>query len=228
MTTLNTIVFKKMAARFPEISCEEIEKLAEKAVNKNTVKTTKTWMNVWKSWAESKGLNNDIVKYEAKELDECLSRFFAEIRKSDGSDYEPDSLRVMLAALDRHLKENDSKISIAKDREFVKCRQVLEGKARALREKGHGKRPNATKALTVQDEEQLWKNRVLGEQNPKQTTPLRDSFRCREKISSKTLKCYLVLSLNSPFFPPHIGAQAGRAKEESYMGREERRVQGLD
>jgi len=29
------------------------------------------------------------------------------------------------------------------------------------------KRPNATKALTVQGEEQLWKNRVLGEQNPK-------------------------------------------------------------
>ena len=98
-------------------------------------------------------LKDDIVKYEAKELDECLWRFFAEIRKSDGSDYEPDSLRVMLAALDRHLKQNDSKISIAKDREFVKCRQVLEGKARALREKGYGKRPNATKALTMQDED---------------------------------------------------------------------------
>ena len=156
-----------MAARFPEISCEEIDKLAEKAANKNTVETTKASMNVWKSWAESKGLNDDIVKYKAKELDECLSRFFAEIRKSDGSDYEPDSLRVMLAAIDRHLKQNDSKISIAKHREFVKCRQVLEGKARALREKDHGKRPNATKSLTVQDEEQLWKNRVLGEQNPK-------------------------------------------------------------
>ena len=49
--------------------CEEIEKLAEKAVNKNTVKSTKTWMNVWKSWAESKGLSDDIVKREAKELD---------------------------------------------------------------------------------------------------------------------------------------------------------------
>ena len=43
--------------------------------------------------------------------------------------------------------------SITEDREFVKCREVQEGKARALREKGHGKRPNATKALTVQDEE---------------------------------------------------------------------------
>ena len=45
------------------------------------------------------GSNDDIVvKYEAKELDECLSSFFAEIRKSDGFDYEPDSLTVMLAA----------------------------------------------------------------------------------------------------------------------------------
>ena len=50
-------------------------------------------MNVWKSWAESKGLNEDNVKYEAKELDECFLRFFAEIRKSDGSDYEPDTLK---------------------------------------------------------------------------------------------------------------------------------------
>ena len=156
-----------MAARFPEISGEEIQKLAEKAVHKYTGKTSKTWMNVWKSWAESKGLNDDIVKYEAKELKECLSGFFIEIRKSDGSDYESESLRVMLAALDRHLKQNDCKICIAKYREFVKCRQVLVGKARVLREKGHGKRPNATKALTVQDEEQLWKNCVLGEQNPK-------------------------------------------------------------
>jgi len=156
-----------MVARFPEISSEEIEKLAKKAVNKNTVKTAKTWMDVWKSSAENMGFNYDIVKYEAKELDECLSRFFAKIRKSDGSDYEPDSLRVMLAALDRHLKQNSSKISIAKDREFVKCRQILEGEARALREKGHGKRPNATKARTVQDEKQVSKERVLGEQNPK-------------------------------------------------------------
>ena len=75
--------------------------------------------------------------------------FFAEIRNCDGSDYEPDCLSVMLAALDRHLKQNDSKTSISKDRECVKCRQVLE-------RKGYGKPP---KALTMQDEEQLWKNR---------------------------------------------------------------------
>ena len=92
-------------------------------------------MNVWKSWAESKGLNDNIFKYDAKELDKCLPRFFAEIRKSDCSDYEPDSPTVMLTALHRHLKQNDSKIFIVKDREFLKCRQALERKARALRVK---------------------------------------------------------------------------------------------
>ena len=49
-----------MASRFTDISGEEI-KLAEKAVYK-------TWMNVWKSKAESKGLNDDlmVVKNEAE------------------------------------------------------------------------------------------------------------------------------------------------------------------
>ena len=73
-----------MATRFPEISGEKIEKFVEKVV-KNTAKATNTWMNVWKLWAESKDLNDDIVKNKAKELDECHSRFFAEICQSESS-----------------------------------------------------------------------------------------------------------------------------------------------
>ena len=46
-----------------------------------------------------------------------------------------------------------SKISITKDRGFVKCRQVREGKAKALPQQGHGKRLIATKALSVHKEE---------------------------------------------------------------------------
>jgi len=49
-------------------------------------------MNVWKWWAESEGLNDDIVKYEAKVLGESHLDFLAEIHKSDGSDYETDIL----------------------------------------------------------------------------------------------------------------------------------------
>ena len=112
-------------------------------------------MNVSKSWAESKDLKDAIVKHENKELEECLLRFFTDFCKSDGSDYEPHSLRFMLAALDRRLKHNDSNIFIAKDLEFVKSKQVRVGKARAFCEKDHGKRPKSTKALTVQHKQEL-------------------------------------------------------------------------
>ena len=50
---------------------------------------------------------------------------FAEIRKNDGTNYEPDSLRTMMAALDRHLQEKGSTFSILKDQDFDASRKVL-------------------------------------------------------------------------------------------------------
>jgi len=73
----------------------------------------------------------------------------------------------MIASLDRHLKEAGSSIPIAKDREFVNSRKVLEGKARFLREQGYGKRHCASKALTTEDGELLWSKGLLGSQSPK-------------------------------------------------------------
>ena len=96
------------------------------------------------------------------------------------------SRQTVVLPSDRHLKHNGSKMSIAKDREFVKCRQVLDWKARALCEKGHGKRPYATKALTVQDKEQLWKNRVLGQKKSK-VTPLHSVASAHALFSSSRL-----------------------------------------
>ena len=46
-------------------------------------------------------------------------------------------------------------------------KQVLEGKAKLLREDGKGKRPNASKALTIPEEEALWENEKLGSSSPK-------------------------------------------------------------
>ena len=73
----------------------------------------------------------------------------------------------MLPALDRHLRENGSTFSIAKDKEFLNSRKELEGKARILREQGYGKRSNTAKALTSQEEDLLWAKGLLGNQSPK-------------------------------------------------------------
>ena len=62
-----------------------------------------------------------------------LPFFFAEIRKKDGQDYEPESFAVMQCSLDRHLKNCGRNYSILRDREFANSRQQLEAKARELR-----------------------------------------------------------------------------------------------
>ena len=94
-----------------------------------------------------------------------MPQFYAEVRKESGEDYEPDSLRVMQAALERHLKSKLYPKSIIKDREFLSSRKVLEGKARKLREEGRGKRPKRAKSLTNEEEETLWKSGQLGSGN---------------------------------------------------------------
>ena len=49
------------------------------------------------------------------EVDRVLQHFFAELKKQDGTDYEPDSLRTMLGALDRHFRNAGHEFRIIKD-----------------------------------------------------------------------------------------------------------------
>ena len=94
-------------------------------------------------------------------LDGILQLFFTEIRKNNGTNYEPDSLRTMLAALDRYLREKGSTFSILKDREFDASRKVLNGKAIELQEQGLGKRNHRADPVN-EEEELLWSQKVLG------------------------------------------------------------------
>ena len=70
-------------------------------------------------------------------------------------DYEPESLKVMMASLDRHLKNKAYTLSIERDREFSSCKEVLEDKAKQLRLAGRGKRPNKARQVSEEEEEIL-------------------------------------------------------------------------
>ncbi|PFX11055.1 hypothetical protein AWC38_SpisGene25512 [Stylophora pistillata] len=116
-----------------------IDELKELSENENTKKSTEQWKNVFVKWATERRKEKNLETYEFVDLDKSFSQFYAEVRKESGEDYEPDSLRVMQAALERHLKSKLYPKSIIKDTEFLSSRKVLEGKARKLREEGRGK-----------------------------------------------------------------------------------------
>ena len=154
-------------SRFAKANEITLEYFVESAKNQNTTKSTNNWVNVYKQWASERGYDQDLEKYSFGEVDIILCLFFAEIRKQNGEDYEPDSLRVMQSSLNRYLLDRSYNRNILKDTEFVKSRNILEGKARNLRKEGKGKRPNASTFITEKEENILWDTGKLGSNSPK-------------------------------------------------------------
>jgi len=144
------------AARFDNLSNEEIRTMKEKCTNKNTAKTMKTWINTYFEWAKQKHQREDIENIPPSELNLILEQFYAEFRKKDKTVYEPESLAVMQASID----------ALIRGTEFYSSNLTLKGKAAQLRESGKGSRPNASKPLTKLDENKLWEEGKLGQGDP--------------------------------------------------------------
>lgn len=152
--------------RFATASLADINVLKEKAKNDNTEKSTNNWVNTYRTWASSRGVLLNLEDQPVIELNNTLQLFYAELKKKDGKDYEPTSLASMQAALDRYLKDNNYAFSILTDRAFKGSRDVLEGKARILRQNGMGKKPNKASSLTKPEEEVFWECGQLGTHSP--------------------------------------------------------------
>ena len=139
--------------------CSTFTFATETTVEKrNTAKSTGFWLSVWKNWCVDKDVTDEIENYEPAEL---LEHFYAEVNNKKGEDYEPESLKVMMASLDRHLKNKGCTLSIVRDREFSSSKEVLEEKAKQLRLAGRGKRPNKARQVSEEEEEILWKSGKL-------------------------------------------------------------------
>ena len=124
-------------------------------------------MNVCENWGNERKFNPKLKENEHADLDKKLQMFYAEVLTKDGLEYEPESLKSMLAALDRHLKEYDYKYSTARDRESYQSMFVLEGKVKHLHQRGNWKRLNVSSALTSEEEEEiLWTAKIPGDSNP--------------------------------------------------------------
>ena len=148
--------------RFYRTNSEYIESLINASENKNTKDSTRNWLKQFEKWAVERKKEVNLEKYAAKELNSTLCEFFAELRKANGDDYEPDSLHVMFSAIDRHLKSKSYPKSIREDKIFLPCGHVLEGKARKPRSEGKGKRTHRAQSLNAEEEEILWECGQLG------------------------------------------------------------------
>ena len=71
---------------------EKIGDFIEQNKNMNTAKKTKSDLNVWKRWSSTIGEKRPIEDIPPNELDRLLCHFFINVRKQDGTEFEPSTL----------------------------------------------------------------------------------------------------------------------------------------
>ena len=56
------------------------------------MKSTETWINQFETWRKIREIANELENIPVNDLDSILQFSFAEIRKSDGTEYKPGCL----------------------------------------------------------------------------------------------------------------------------------------
>lgn len=153
-----------MSDRF--VDAGSVDNFIAEQENKATLQKTQRDVKLLQTFL---GTRNELRKVEeipALELNEYICEFIISVRTKDGKDYEPSSLRSLLASFERHLKKNSYSASIMNDLVFEKTRKVLLSKQKELKKKGKGNRPNASIALTSDELNTLYEKGLLGTRNP--------------------------------------------------------------
>ena len=96
-----------------------------------------------------------------QELDLYLSRFVLAVRKKNGEEYEPTTLRGFIASVERYLKKCRYSESVITGQNFTRTREVLKSKQNQL------KPPQAASSLTPEEIDILHESKEMGISSPK-------------------------------------------------------------
>ena len=154
-----------MASRFADLDVS-VDEFIEQQENENTKRKTEQNLSLLNQFLSSKNEKRSIEDIPSAELNLYLSEFIIKVRTKQNKDYEPNSLRGMIASFERHLKKKNYGLSIMKDLQFEQTRKALVSKQKDLKRQGKGNKPRASSALSEDDIAVLYEKDLLGTSSP--------------------------------------------------------------
>ena len=95
-----------------------IDKFIEDQKNKNTLSKTRRDVSLLTEVLNSKNESRRIEEIPLKELNEYINEFIVAVRRKDGEDFEPSSLRGLSCSFNRHLNACKYPCSVIEDSQF--------------------------------------------------------------------------------------------------------------
>lgn len=140
-----------------------------KTKQQSCVRLFKLWHTEWKMREDMLKVYDDLEYMGASDLSYCLKYFIADVRKQNGSKYPPKTLKGIFAMIQHYMNYDCGKNwSFFKDDEFKDARNQLDAEMRLSAIEGNVKPTKRAENISFSDEEDLWKEGILGSGNPKQ------------------------------------------------------------
>ena len=155
-------------SRFVEITDEKLIEFVEEQENLNTKRKTAYDVELFKSLIQTSnpGLlgSTSVHELSPQVLNDLLSKFIFGVRKKDGSDFEPTSLKGFLSRIQRYLNKQNYGFTIFTDATFKTTMATLKAKQKDLKAKGN--KPRTSNSLTDEEIEKLYASKCLGIESP--------------------------------------------------------------
>ncbi len=160
-----------MSSRFNEINEKDVDEFNETEENQNTKRKTELDVNLIHSYIanEAGGHVNRPPKMEElspSQLDTYLSKFLLAVRKKNGEEYEPTTLRGFISSVERYLKKQRYCESVVTGQSFSRTRETLRSKQKQLKRDGKGNKPFEAASLTQEELEMLYSSGAFGCNSP--------------------------------------------------------------
>ncbi len=160
-----------MSSRFNEINEKDVDEFNETEENQNTKRKTELDVNLIHSYIanEAGGHVNRPPKMEElspSQLDTYLIKFLLAVRKKNGEEYEPTTLRGFISSVERYLKKHRYCESVVTGQSFSRTRETLRSKQKQLKRDGKGNKPFEAASLTQEELEMLYSSGAFGCNSP--------------------------------------------------------------
>ena len=117
-------------SRFVDIDSDE--KFIEEQENENTKKKTEQNIYLLKQFLALKEETRPVENIPPLELNSFISEFIITVRRKDNEEYEPDSLRAMIASFERYLRKKTTASALLTTRN-LRRRAALKPKQKDLK-----------------------------------------------------------------------------------------------
>lgn len=154
-----------VGSRFLQVSGQEKSEFVKNNRNKNTARKTEGNVKILYNWLTevcTEATCRKLYEIPPPELNMYIAIIFVSVRRTDGSEYEPETLGGYLGSFSRHLRENGYQKNIVESHLFSHAREVLMSKRKQLKSQGKGNRKRKSWSLAHDDLVKLRESNQLG------------------------------------------------------------------